>query len=577
MNFVESISTLEPSFKLLFESAPGMYLVLTPELKIAAVSDAYLSATMTKREEIVSRHIFDVFPDNPDDPNATGVVNLRNSLNRVIRHREPDVMAVQKYDIRRPENEGGGFEERYWSPMNTPVLNESGQLLYITHRVEDVTDYVRLKQSDTAKIKANEELKSRAEKYETEILLRSAELHRVQRAKDEALAASQIKTRFLANMSHEIRTPLGIIVGFTELLLDPGLTSAERSDFVTRIRNSGQHLLGLVSEILDLTKIEAGHLDIESADIDTNFFIQELLSFVEPLAHKNNLAIQLVGAEELPRSFRSDQTKVRQILLNLLSNSIKFCSRGTIELKIEATMLKNEKAIKFQVNDCGPGMPREYLAHLFEEFSQADSSMTRKHGGSGLGLALSRKLARALGGDLQLDSTNQLGTIFSLTLPLSTVEPARSNKIVNLMPTLLDKPKETKAVLTGIKILLVDDAPDNLVLVKCILAKAGASVETATDGVEGILKATSANFDLIVMDIQMPRLNGYEATARLREMDYKQPIIALTAHALKEDREKCLQAGCSSYLSKPVISQTLIGTIQELLVNSRSKTLGSNL
>jgi PAS domain-containing protein len=211
----EDESRPEIDFKALFETVPGLYLVLDPDLYIVAVSDAYLAATMTKREEIVGRGIFDVFPDNPDDPAATGVSNLRASLERVRELKRPDTMAVQKYDIRRPESEGGGFEERYWSPLNSPVLDERGQLAYIVHRVEDITEFVRLKEHDTKQEALTAELRERTARMETEILQRSRELHETNR---ELRAANAAKNEFLSRMSHELRTPLAAISGFSELL-----------------------------------------------------------------------------------------------------------------------------------------------------------------------------------------------------------------------------------------------------------------------------------------------------------------------------------------------------------------------
>lgn len=318
-------------FRTLFESAPGLYLVLTPDLKIVAVSNGYLEATMTKRDLILGRGLFEIFPDNPNDPTATGVSNLHASLLRVLQFKKPDAMAVPKYDIQRPASKGGGFEERYWSPMNSPVFGSQGQVAYIIHRVEDVTEFVRLKQSRLDQEKITAGLKARAEKIEAEVYIRAQDLQKMTRqlldtnaslaakekelcqardvlqtefasgqkdlltlaseltlrkqelqkaidemraAKDEALRASKVKSQFLANMSHEIRTPLGIILGFTDLLRDPSLSHLEREDFITRIRGSGQHLLDLLSEILDLTKIEAGHIDLINMSTNHRLFVR---------------------------------------------------------------------------------------------------------------------------------------------------------------------------------------------------------------------------------------------------------------------------------------------------------------
>lgn len=601
------------NFKTLFEAVPGLYLVLTPDLHVVAGSDSYLNATKTLRKQVMGRYLFDVFPDNPEDRNATGVSNLRASLLRVLEFQKPDVMAVQKYDIQRPSYEGGGYEERYWNPINSPVFDNEGHVAYIIHRVEDVTDFIRMKQSRTNQEKITEDLKAQAEKTEAEIYVRAQELQNLNEqlrqsnislarkerelsqarnilqaelatgqkdlltlanelalrkkelqktmdemrlAKDEALRASQVKSQFLANMSHEIRTPLGIILGFTDLLREPSLSRTERDDFLNRIHASGQHLLELISEILDLTKIESGHVDIEYSPMNVSQLLEEIRSLLEPLAKEKGLAFKVAQGAELPLVFKSDHTKIRQILINLVSNAIKFCSHGSVELRTEIDITHGSPEISFLIQDSGPGIEKSYSRRLFEEFSQADNSMTRPHGGSGLGLALSRKLARILGGDVELVHTDSHGTTFRARFPLSLSEETQP---------LIAKSTQENVHLEKVRILAVDDVPANLELVKRILEKAGAVVETAANGAEGMEKALAAPFDLILMDIQMPQMNGYEAIAHLREKGYVKPIIALTAHALKEDREKCMESGCNDYLSKPIMQPVLLQAIRKNL------------
>ena len=271
----------QPDFKALFEAAPGLYLVLDPRLRIVAVSDAYLAATMTKRDEILGRGIFDVFPDNPDDPNATGVSNLRASLERVRDRRLPDTMAVQKYDIRRPEEEGGGFEVRYWSPVNSPVLDERGRLGYIIHRVEDVTEFVRLKEFGSAQEAVTSALRERTTWMEAEIVRRSDEL---QEANKELRAASAAKNEFLSRMSHELRTPLAVIIGFGDLLSRSTDLDEQKQNWVAMILKASDHLLSLVNEVLDLARIEAGRISLSLEPVDVAETFRETIELTLPLA-----------------------------------------------------------------------------------------------------------------------------------------------------------------------------------------------------------------------------------------------------------------------------------------------------
>src|SRR5262249_44165067 len=268
-----------PDFQALFESAPGLYLVLDPDLTIVAVSDAYLKGTMTRREDIVGRGIFDVFPDNPDDPEATGVSNLSASLDRVRHDSVADTMAVQKYDIRRPDEEGGGFEERFWSPRNIPVLDDRRQLAYIIHRVEDVTDFVRLEERGT--------------EQEEEIVRRSQELQQLNKRLQ---AAALAKNEFLSRMSHELRTPLAAIMGFSELLTLSDLDD-RRKEWAAMSLRAGKHLLQLVDEVLDISRIEAGELSMSLEPVPLAPLMDEAIELMGPMASGRGVTIH---APEIP-------------------------------------------------------------------------------------------------------------------------------------------------------------------------------------------------------------------------------------------------------------------------------------
>src|SRR3982074_2802886 len=279
-------SASEPDFKALFESGPGLYLILDPDLTIVAVSDAYLNATMTKRLEILGRNVFDVFPDNPEDPETTGVATLRASMERVKRDLVADTVAVQKYDIRRPESEGGGYEVRYWSPRNSPVLDRDGKLIYIYNRVEDVTEFMKLKEHGAVQQRFREGLRERTTQMEFEVFERSQELQKLNR---ELREASKAKSIFLSNMSHELRTPLSAILGFSELLLDDDperFKEEQRHGFLEHIHAGGEHLLGLINDILDLSKVEAGQMKLRLETVSIRKTIEAVVTSVSPLAAK---------------------------------------------------------------------------------------------------------------------------------------------------------------------------------------------------------------------------------------------------------------------------------------------------
>jgi len=420
-----------PDFRALFESAPGLYLVLTADLKIVAASDAYLRATMTKREEILGRGLFDVFPDNPDDPHATGARNLRASLDRVLQNRVPDTMPVQKYDIRRPESEGGGFEERYWSPVNSPVFLD-GHMAYIIHRVQDVTEFVRLKQQGTEQTKLTEELRSRAEQMESEIYLRARELddaNRQLRRANEELASlyektkelDELKTQFFANVSHELRTPLALIIGRTErLLATAGLEEGARRDLEVVVRNAGT-LLRHVNDLLDASKLEAGKMRLEYRDTDLARLVRLVAAHFDVLAEENRIAYGVETPGELHAQV--DVEKFQRLLLNLLSNAFKFTPAGG---RVRCTL--REEAARgtavLEVADSGPGIPAEQREAVFERFRQLAGGSTRRFGGTGLGLAIAGDFTQLHGGTLDVGDAPEGGALLRAEVPRHAPEGA---------------------------------------------------------------------------------------------------------------------------------------------------------
>lgn len=384
-------------------------------------------------------------------------------------------------------------------------------------------------------------------------------------ARDEAERANRLKSAFLANMSHEIRTPLGAMLGFADLMKDPGLTEAERANYIDILIRNGESLSVVINDILDLSKVEAGHLSLEYTEISPEQIGEDVVSLLRVKAKEKDLALDFIMDQSMPTSLVSDPTRVRQILLNLVGNAIKFTQFGSIKVKcFGCDTDQGRAAVCFEVSDTGIGIPQSQRERVFEVFVQADDTMTRRFGGTGLGLALSRRLARALGGDVSIMRSEQdAGSSFLLTVEDhpelrsdSSVAPVGQNRSRD------DTPGRS---LTGTRVLVVDDAPDNQQLIWRYLTRQGAIVEAAENGFLGYRSALNGEFDVVLMDIQMPIMDGYTATQKLRERGYTKPIIALTAHAMAEVRKKCFSVGCTEQLTKPINARDLISTISNVV------------
>jgi PAS domain S-box-containing protein len=381
-------------------------------------------------------------------------------------------------------------------------------------------------------------------------------------AKSTAEDANLAKTRFLANISHEIRTPLGVIIGFADLALESPQLLEETRNYLQAIHRNGQQLSSLIGEVLDLSKIEARRMDVETVEFKLSEVIEDAVLGLK--ARERKVAVELLLHSNLPAFVITDPTRLRQILVNLVGNSIKFTEGGNVTVHVcaEETVLPEATGLLFTVEDNGIGITEDQQKRLFQPFSQADSSMTRKYGGTGLGLMLSRQLARALGGDLKLIETEPtVGSKFAFTITAGKAkEGAAHRNWLGRSPAQMGSSNRT---LEGLHILLVDDSIDNQVLVSRYLRAAGAAVELAQNGSEALQKGTRQIFDIILMDIQMPIMDGHEATRRLREQGYKGPIIALTAHAVRAEKERALREGFSEYLTKPLSRLNLFGAIEQ--------------
>ncbi len=401
--------------------------------------------------------------------------------------------------------------------------------------------------------------------------------YRLAESRDTAVAAAShaqkataAKSEFLANMSHEIRTPLNAVLGFGEQLLDPEISVDDRRASADAIIRNGKHLLNLINDILDFSKIEAGHMDAEKQRVNVPSLARETVSLLKGRADAKGLTLDLVMPPQLPETIETDPTRLRQILLNLIGNAIKFTERGSVTLEVGDVIPEQggvDGQLSFSVKDSGIGIEPETLSKLFQPFTQADSTMTRRFGGTGLGLSISRRLSNLLGGKISVESKPGQGSTFRSSISTGSligipwVNTSRSNTPrVEPVATL-------PSFASGARILVAEDGPDNQELFRLILEKAGAEVTIVENGRLAIdavhtAETTGEPFDLLVLDMQMPELDGYAAATQLRAMGYELPIIAVTAHALDSDRKKCIAAGCDDYESKPIVRKRFLETLE---------------
>ena len=399
-------------------------------------------------------------------------------------------------------------------------------------------------------------------------------------ARAAAEAANRAKSEFLANMSHEIRTPLTAILGYAELLRDDGdlgRAPEQRIDTIDTIQGAGQHLLTIINDILDISKIEAGKMTVESVETPLLGLLQEVEGLLRPRAAEKGVALSTQLASALPDRILSDPTRLRQILMNLAGNAVKFTAEGRITIGAGAEERGGAERLVIEVQDTGPGLTSAQAARLFSPFGQADASVTRRHGGSGLGLTISHRLAQLLGGSVVLRwSEPGKGSCFRLELPLVPAPGARRAERLDataVRSTPRAAAQGAAAALAG-RILLAEDGRDNQTIVAFHLRKAGAEVDVAANGRVALemlehAAATGKPYDLLLTDIQMPEMDGYTLTRALRDCGNRIAIVALTAHAMAEDRQKCLDAGCDDYAVKPIDKAKLLATCAKWLVAGR--------
>ncbi len=379
--------------------------------------------------------------------------------------------------------------------------------------------------------------------------------------------ASRAKSEFLANVSHELRTPMNAIIGMTDLALEESLSPLVR-EHLEVVHSNARVLLELLNEILDFSKLESGKFTLDSVPFDLNEVIQELSETLSYRAADKGLELITRIADEVPDSLRGDPLRLRQILMNLLANAIKFTEAGRVTLEVSVeSQTPREAKLRFSVTDTGIGISPQDQERIFAPFTQVDASSTRRHGGTGLGLAIASDLTRAMAGNLTLKSELGRGSVFSFVVPLAVEVklPAHSLHDSTAEPVAA---KDGKAAAnrngSQMRVLLAEDMPANQKLILQVLGKRGHVVEVAANGREAVELASHAHFDVILMDLQMPTMDGFQATATIRKlpMNAQVPIVALTAHAMPGDRDRCIQAGMDDYLAKPLDVRKLVTVVE---------------
>jgi len=500
------------------------------ESRFIAVSQGYVDGLARGRSvgEVIGKTDFDIF----SRPHAEAAYNDEQ---QVIETGEP----------MRAKIERETFEDRpdaWVSTMKMPLRDERGEIVGTFGISRDVT----------AQIEAEQE----RNRINAELAI----------ARDAALEASNLKSAFLANVSHEIRTPMNGVLGMTELLLDTALTSEQRA-WVVQIGSSGEQMLGILNDVLDLSKIEAGRLELDVADFDLLAAINHTCAIASAPARNKELELEVRFVGSVPRWVRGDARRLMQIVLNLVTNAVKFTPEGKVTVTTSARVSSRGRSfVRIEVQDSGIGIEPGFLDHLFDPFTQADVTTTRNYGGTGLGLAISRELVEMMGGTISATSEPGVGSTFHVEVELERARAAGHEADAG--------PAETNAWAVAPHVLVVEDSPVNQLVVSQALERIGCRSDVVADGERAVAAVQREHYDAVLMDCNMPVMDGFEATAAIRGLDSdarRVPIIAMTARAMDDDRSRCLAAGMDDYISKPLRRLTLEQTLHRWIPSAPSR------
>ncbi|MFN8017102.1 MAG: ATP-binding protein [Acidimicrobiales bacterium] len=527
-------------YQTIFQTFPGCVLLLDADLVVRDASERYLEVTLTTRDAIVGRSLFDVFPV-PDDPDGDGSSNVRASMEQVVREGRAHTMALQRYDIPRPVELGGGFELRWWEPENSPVFGPDGQVRFVVHHVSDRTQRVQMERE--------------RDENEAQLAQRQADLEQAIRDLELANAA---KNQFLSRMSHELRTPMNAVLGFAQLLRLDDL-SPEQGEAVDHILQAGAHLLQLIDEVLDISRIESGALAVSMESLDVADVVDEVQQLLRPMAATERIALRAPAAQRTDLLAHADRQRVKQILLNLVTNAIKYGHAGG-NVSIEGEQL--DGAVRVRVIDDGRGIDpadRELVFAPFERLGD-DQHLIQ---GIGIGLALSRGLAEVLGGTLDFESAPGEGSTFWVDLPAADVPPSRGAELQarrSALATVAGPPTRS--------IVYVEDNPLNVRLVERILQDRGdVEVVHVPLGRDGHRTVRDRKPALVLLDLHLPDVHGEEVLARLLADPETAsiPVVVLSADASPGQVDRLVAAGAEAYLPKPFDIRELQDLVERLL------------